>query len=98
MASPLDDALRRTADAVAQYQVPESVIALAAGSLEQMPEVPRLCAEVGALGQAVLDVAAAHAGPHPACAVCTTIRDALAVGMGIVRAEADLQLKDMLGD
>src|SRR4051812_45025222 len=96
MASPIDDALRRTADAVARYAAPEQMIAVAAGSLAGRPCRQRAKLEVDALHDAVLDIAQRHAGPHDDCNTCRAIGNGLAVAMGIVRAEVDVELERKL--
>jgi hypothetical protein len=98
MTSPMDEALRRTADAVDQYDVPEKIIAIAAQSLEPMPGDVRHDCEVNALVDAILHVAGPHGGPHDGCLTCHGISNALAVSMGVVRAEADLAFTRMLGE
>lgn len=99
MSSPLDDALKRTADAVARFHVPDDMIAWAATSLEGMPAGDRVRLEVEALLDAIVEIASAHGG-HCAddCPVCKSIRNALAVAMGVVRAEADIALKAMYSE
>jgi hypothetical protein len=96
--SPMDDALRRTADAVERYAVPQRLIGLAAQSLEPMPAEVRRNSEVNALVDAIVRIAGEHGGPHDSCLTCHSVSNALAVAMGSVRAEADLALAQMLGD
>jgi hypothetical protein len=98
MTSPMDEALRRTNEAVERYQVPERMIAIAASSLEEMPEDARRTTEVNALVNAITEAAGQHGGPHPACVTCVGVGNALAVAMGSVRAEADLVLTRLLGE
>ncbi|MCU7722793.1 hypothetical protein ODJ79_03620 [Actinoplanes sp. KI2] len=54
MASPIDDALRRTADAVARYGSPEQMIGAAAKSLAGKPCQVRAEMEANALHDAIL--------------------------------------------
>jgi hypothetical protein len=98
VASPIDDALRRTADAVAQYQAPERMIAAAARSLAGKPGQARAKMEIDALHDAILAIANDHAGPHDGCDTCHAVRNGLAVAMGIVRAEVDLELEKRIGN
>ena len=98
MTSPMDEALRRTNEAVERYAVPQKMIAIAADCLERMPEDARHDSEVDALVDAVLQVAGPHSGPHPNCITCVGISNALAVSMGVVRAEADLALAKMIAE
>lgn len=93
----MDDALRRTADAVRRYQVPDRMIALAAASVMRMPAGYRRRVEVEALTDAVLGIADTHGGTcDDTCLLCVRIRDALAVTMGIIRAEVDLEFQERL--
>jgi hypothetical protein len=98
MTSPMDEALRRTSEAVERYAVPQKMIAIAAESLERMPKDLRREVEVDAMANAITELAGQHNGPHPDCLTCIGLGDALAVAMGSVRAEADLALTRMLGD
>lgn len=98
MVSLMDEALRRTNEAVERYEVPQKVIAVAAQCLESMSADARHETEVEALVDANLQVAASHGGPHPDCMTCQRIKNALAVSMGVVRAETDLALSRMYGD
>jgi kynureninase len=91
----MDDALRRTTHAVEQYAVPDELIAMAAGSLMQMPAAARAQAEIHALAEGIVLIADEHAGPHESCGMCHAIGNALAVAMGAIRAEADLELRRM---
>ncbi|MFI5895691.1 hypothetical protein ACIA5D_36910 [Actinoplanes sp. NPDC051513] len=63
MASPLDDALRRTADAVTRYQAPEAMVAVAARSLTKLPCQRRARIEVDALHDAIRRLR--HLPRHP---------------------------------
>jgi hypothetical protein len=94
MTGPLDDALRRTVAAVERYRVPQDVIARAADALARMPGDYRRETEVGALVDAIVEIADAHAGQCPdECPACGAVRNALAVAMGVIRAETDLELR-----
>jgi hypothetical protein len=94
----MDDALRRTNEAVERYAVPERMISIAALSLEGMPERVRRENEVNALVNAITEVAGQHGGGHPDCVTCIGLGNALAVAMGSVRAEADLAFAKMIGE
>jgi hypothetical protein len=98
MTSPMDEALRRTNEAVERYEVPQRMIAIAARSLEEMPERPRRENEVNALVNAITELADQHGGGHPSCLTCVGLSNALAVAMGSVRAEADLVLTKLYGE
>jgi len=98
MTSPLDEALRRTSEAVEKYQVPQRMIAIAALSLEEMPQDVRRECEVDALVSAIAELAGQHGGPHAACVTCISVGNALAVAMGSVRAEADVALTRLIGE
>jgi hypothetical protein len=94
----MDDALKRATTAVEQYGAPEPMIGAAQRSLAGMEKDRRLCLEAEALGGAVLEIAEAHAGPHPSCPTCVSLRNGLAVQMGILRAEVDVEFAAKLGD
>lgn len=88
---PIDEILRTTVRAAGRYDVPERMIAAAASALESMPEAARLQAGVNALHDAMLQVARLHGGPHGGCDTCSAVRNGLAVAMGVVRAEVDVE-------
>jgi hypothetical protein len=88
MTGPLDEALHRAANAVERHQVPEAVIARAAESLTEMAVRRRRESEVEALVDAILDIA--ECGDVDDMA--TSIRNAVAVAAGVIRAETDLEL------
>jgi hypothetical protein len=69
------------------------MIAVAARSLAGKPCQVRAKMEVDALHDAILVIAGEHAGPHPGCGTCHALRNGLAVAMGIVRAEVDVELE-----
>lgn len=98
MTSPMEEALRRTTEAVERYEVPQRLIGLAAQSLEPMPAEVRHNSEVNALVDAIVRIAGEHGGPHDSCLTCHSVSNALAVSMGVVRAETDLALSRMYGD
>lgn len=98
MVSPLEDVLRRTADAATRYGAPEEMVASAAGSLTPLPCVERVHLEMDALLDNVLHLADVHAGPHEDCDTCHALVGTLAVAMGIVRAEAIVELERKLGE
>lgn len=95
----MDDALRRTTHAVERYGVDENMIALAAGSLMRMPAEYRTRAGIHAMMDAFLPIAEHHANWHESChdgcELCAAIRNGLAVAMGAIRAETDLELRKM---
>jgi hypothetical protein len=96
MTSPLDDALHRTLSAVDRYGVDQDMIGRAATSLQRMPAERRQEVEVTALVDAVVHMAVVHGGPHGGCSTCLAVANAVAVAMGVVRAETDLRLQEML--
>lgn len=98
MTSPMDEALRRTNEAVERYEVPAQKIAIAAQSLERMPGDLRHDCEVYAMADVISELATAHGGKHENCLTCNGLANALAVAMGAVRAEADLALAKMIGE
>lgn len=98
MTSPLDEALRRTSEAAGRYGVPEKMIAAAASSLIRVRCPQRAELELGALHDAILTVADMHGGVHPGCPTCGAIGNALAVAMGVVRAEVDVEFAAKFGE
>lgn len=89
----IDENLRRTSAAVNRYRVPERIIALAAGSLTSMTEQQRHDHGMDAIQDALLLVAEQHAGPHPDCVTCNAVSNGLAVTLGVVRAEVDVEME-----
>jgi hypothetical protein len=98
MTSPMDEALRRTNEAVERYDVPNKKIGIAAESLERMPAELRHDTEVYAMADAISELAAAHRGRHEGCVTCTSLENALAVAMASVRAETDIALRAMISE
>jgi hypothetical protein len=94
--SPIDDGLKRASAAVRQYRVPDPMIDVAAGALVQMPDGVRQRSEIHALTDAILEVADKHGGIHDRCPTCDSIANGLAVTMGILRAEVDLEFRQRL--
>ncbi|MGX6604809.1 hypothetical protein ACWKSP_22175 [Micromonosporaceae bacterium Da 78-11] len=96
MASEMDDALRLTADAVERYRVNERMVMYTTASLWALLDDQRQGAEVDGLIHAILEIATAHDGSHDGeCATCDAICNGVAVAMGVVRAETDLELRRM---
>lgn len=93
---PLDEMLRRTSAAVSRYRVPERAVALASSSLAALPEHARRHLEVRGLLDAVLRIADAHQPCEVPCEVCEAVRNGLAVALGVVRAEVDVDLERKL--
>jgi hypothetical protein len=93
---PIDEILRTTVRAAGRYDVPERMIAAAATALESMGDDARRQAGVNALHDAVLQVARLHGGPHDGCGTCSAVRNGLAVAMGVVRAEVDVDFEGRL--
>lgn len=87
---PIDETLRRAADAANLYRVPEKMIQVAATSLTRMPDNGRRDLEVAALVDAILHIAAAHQPCEVRCEVCEAVGNGLAVTLGVVRAEVDV--------
>jgi hypothetical protein len=96
--SPLDDALQRTTAAVDRYQVEQRMIGVVAGTLTRLPLEQRASVGMAGLVDAIVRLADVHDGPHDDCGMCEAIGNALAAAMGVVRAEADVKLREMLGE
>lgn len=94
----MDEALKRTTAAVERYRPPERMIAVAQRSLVGRDTEQRVCLEANALGDAVLEIAEAHGGVHENCATCVAIINGLAVTMGILRAEVEVEFAAKLGE
>jgi hypothetical protein len=98
MTSPMDEALRRTNEAVERYQVPQRLIGVATQSLEQMADGVRHQSELYALVDSVQWLAGSHDGPHPECLTCHALKNTLAVSMAAVRAETDIALTALMDE
>jgi hypothetical protein len=100
----MEDHLRRIAELVDEYKVDDFLVAMFADSVIGAAETERHTVIESLLIDMVLLAAGAHRvecqeDPRTArCTTCALLMSAVQRTAGVIRAEADLQLRAMLGD